>query len=48
MLTNKTTYQVAVHFNKISQTLGDFSFKCIDQVQAQTNSDGLLITKGAY
>ena len=51
MLTNKTTCEVAVHFNKIPHTLGDFSFQCIDQVQAPNNSedtDRLLITKEAY
>ena len=51
MLTNKTTCEVAVHFNKIPHTLGDFSFQCIDQVQAHNNSeeiDRLLITKEAY
>ena len=48
MLTNKTTCEVAVHFNKIPHILGDFSFQCIDQVQAPNNSediDRLLITK---
>ena len=51
MLTNKTTCEVAVHFNKIPHTLGDFSFQCIDQVHAHNNSeeiDKLLITKEAY
>ena len=51
MLTNKTTCEVAVHFNKTPHTLGDFSFQCIDQVQAHNNSediDRLLITKEAY
>ena len=50
MLTNKTTCEVAVHF-KIPHTLDDFSFQCIDQVQASCNSeeiDRLLITKEAY
>jgi len=48
MLTNKTTGEVAIHFNKIPHTLGDFSFQCIDQVQTPNNSeeiDRLLITK---
>ena len=48
----KTTCEVAVHFNKIPHTLEkDFSFQCIDQVQASNSSDGidrLLITKEAY
>ena len=51
MLTNKTTCEVAVHFNKIPHILDDFSFQCIDQVQAPNNSDEidrLLITKEAY
>ena len=51
MLTNKTTCEVAVHFNKIPHTLDDFSFQCLDQVQAPYNSeeiDRLLITKEAY
>ena len=51
MLTNKTTCEVAVHFNKTPHTLGDFLFQCIDQVQAHNNSeeiDRLLITKEAY
>ena len=51
MLTNKTTCEVAIHFNKIPHTLGDFSFKCIDQVQTPNYSeeiDRLLITKEAY
>ena len=42
---------IAVHFNKIPHTLDDFSFQCIDQVQASCNSDEidrLLITKEAY
>ena len=37
-----------MHFNKISHNLGDFSFQCIDQVQAHNNSEEierLLITK---
>ena len=45
------TCEVAVHFNKIPHTLGDFSFQCIDQVQAHNNSEEierLLITKEAY
>ena len=40
-----------MHFNKIPHTLGDFSFQCIDQVQAHNNSEEierLLITKEAY
>ena len=44
-------FEVAVHFNKTPHTLGDFSFQCIDQVQAHNNSeeiDRLLITKEAY
>ena len=51
MLTNKTTCEVAVHFNKTSQSLDDFSFQCIDQVHAPNDSneiDRLLITKEAY
>ena len=51
MLTNKTTCEVAVHFNKTSHVLTDFSFQCIDQVQALNNPnniDKLLITKEAY
>ena len=40
-----------MHFNKIPHTLSDFSFQCIDQVQASSDSDHidkLLITKEAY
>jgi len=51
MLTNKTTCEVAIHFNTIPHTLGDFSFQCIDQVQTPNNSEEinrLLITKEAY
>ena len=51
MLTNKKTCEVSVHFNKIPHNLGDFSFQCIDQVQAHNNSEEierLLITKEAY
>ena len=51
MLTNKTTCEVAVHFNKTPHILDDFSFQCIDQVQTPNNSDEidrLLITKEAY
>ena len=51
MVTNKKTCEVAVHFNKIPHTLSDFSFQCIDQVQASSDSghiDKLLITKEAY
>ena len=46
-----TTCEVAVHFNKTPHILDDFSFQCIDQVQAPNNSDEidrLLITKEAY
>ena len=46
MLINKTTCEVAIHFNKIPHTLGDFSFQCIDQVQTSNYSeeiDRLLI-----
>ena len=39
MLTNKKTCEVAAHFNKIPQNLGDFPFQC---------SERLLITKEAY
>ena len=51
MLTNKTTCEVAVHFNKIPHSLDDFEFQCIDQVQAPNDSDKIdrfLITKEAY
>ena len=51
MLTNKTTCEVAVHFNKIPHSLDDFEFQCIDQVQAPNDSDEIdrfLITKEAY
>ena len=51
MITNKTTCEVAVHFNKTPHTLSDFSFQCIDQVQTSNdpgNIDKLLITKEAY
>ena len=50
MLTNKKTCEVAVHFNKIPHTLGDFSFQCIDQVQAHNLEaiERLLIAKEAY
>ena len=51
MLTNKTTCEVAGHFNKIPHTLGDFSIQFIDMVQAPNNSEDiarLLITKEAY
>ena len=40
-----------MHFNKTPHTLRDFSFQCIDQVQAFSDSDRidkLLITKEAY
>jgi len=51
LCSNKTTCEVAIHFNRIPHTLGDFSFQRIDQVQAPNNSeeiDRLLITKEAY
>ena len=51
MLTNEKSCEVAVHFNKIPHNLGDFSFQCIDQVQAHNKSEEierLLITKEAY
>ena len=51
MLANKKNCELAVHFNKIPHTSGDFSFQCIDQVQAHNNSEEierLLITKEAY
>ena len=51
MLTSKTSCEVQVHFNKIPHTLDDFSFQCIDQVQAPNSSeeiDRLLITEEAY
>ena len=38
MITKKKTYEVAVHFNKIPHDLSDFSFQCIDQVQATVNN----------
>ena len=40
-----------MHFNKIPHNLGDFSFQCSDQVQAQNNSEEIermLITKEAH
>jgi len=51
MLKNKTTCEVAIHFNKTPHNLGDFSFQCIDQVQTSNNSEEIdrpLITKEAY
>lgn len=51
MPTNKTTCEVAEYFNKVPHALDDFSFQCIDQLQAPNNSeeiDSLLITKEAY
>ena len=52
MITKKKTCEVAVHFNKIPHDLSDFSFQCIDQVQATVNNscniEKLLITKEAY
>ena len=51
MVTNKKTCEVAVHFDKTQYTLSDFSFQCIDQVQASSEPeslDKLLITKEAY
>ena len=51
ILTNKTTCEVAIHFTRIPLTLGDFSFQCINQVQAPSGSGEiarLLITKEAY
>ena len=51
-VTKKKTCEVAVHFNKTPHNLSDFSFQCIDQVQATVNNscniDKLLITKEAY
>lgn len=52
MVTKKKTCEVAVHFNKTPHDLSDFSFQCIDQVQATANNscntEKLLITKEAY
>ena len=52
MVTKKKTCEVAVHFNKTPHDLSDFSFQCIDQVQASVNNscniEKLLITKEAY
>ena len=52
MVTKKKTCEVAVHFNKKPHDLSDFSFQCIDQVQATVNNfcniEKLLITKEAY
>jgi len=51
MVTNKKTCEVATHFNRTPHTLSDFSFQCIGQVQASSDSDRmdkLLITKEAY
>ena len=51
MVTNKKTREVAVQFNKTPRTLSNFSFQCIHQVQASSESeslDTLLVTKEAY
>ena len=52
MITEKKTCEVAMHFNKTPHDLSDFSFQCINQVQAtpnnSTNIEKLLITKEAY
>ena len=52
MIIKKNTCEVAVHFNKTPHDLSDFSFQCIDQVQAtannSTNIEKLLITREAY
>ena len=49
MITKKKTYEVAVYFNKTTHDyLSDFSFQCIDQVQATVNNsyniEKLLVT----
>ena len=52
MVSEKKTCEVAVHFNKTPHDLSDFSFQCIDQVQATVNNscniEKPLITKEAY
>ena len=50
MKTNKKTCKVALHFNRTTHTLSDFTFQCIDQIQTNTSQDTekLLITKEAY
>ena len=52
MITKKKTREVPVHSNKTPHDLSDFSFQCIDQVQATVNNscniEKLLITREAY
>ena len=52
MVTKEKICEVAVHFNKTPHDLSDFSFQCIDQVQAVVNNscniEKHLITKEEY
>ena len=52
MVTEKKICEVAVNFNKTPHDLSDFSFHCIDQVQATVNNSCNIekpsITKEAY
>ena len=49
MKANKTTCEVAVHFNKPPHTFFEFTFQCVDQILTSSNhdTDKLLITKEA-
>ena len=52
MLTNKTTYELAVHFNKIEHQMSDFEFIVIEKIVNESESEGhidrRLLTREAF
>ena len=51
MLTNKKTYELAVHFNCIEHDISEISFIVIEKITSQSDAayiDRLLLTRESY
>ena len=50
MLTNKTTCELAVHFNRVEHQMSDFEFIVIEKVvnESEDHIDRRLLTREAF
>jgi len=48
MLTNKSTCEVATHFNSIPHQLSDFRFLCIKKINSLDNIEDIVLNREAY
>jgi len=48
MITNKTSCEVATHYNKSHHTLNDFEFTCIEQIISATEVETKLLKCEAF